>query len=92
MRTLILLNSTRSNHQISNVYWLIIDVERRHALQIESKEGERSLEDHAIVIMFEGDYATLLHTGDNEEADNLIDNIMCLDMLIKAIFVCERVL
>ena len=37
---------------------------------------------------FEG-YADLLHTGDIKEADNLINNIMCQNILINAIFDCE---
>ena len=39
--------------------------------------------------IFEGYYANLLHTGDTKEADDLIDNIMCQDILINVIFGCE---
>ena len=39
--------------------------------------------------MFEVYYTKLLHTGDTKEADKLIDNIMCQDILINVIFGCE---
>ena len=39
--------------------------------------------------MFEGYYASLLHTSDTKEADNPIDNIMCQGILDNVMFGCE---
>ena len=51
-------------------------------------EAKMAVEGTQIIKIFEGYYADLLHTGDSEEADKPIDNIVCQDILIN-IFDCD---
>ena len=75
-------------HEISAIHWFI-HVDREHPCYFKTKMADEGTMIIVRLTVFERYYANLLHTGDTKDADNLVANIICQDILINVILDCE---